>query len=57
MINEELKLVLESFRQKRPHLEINKTPDVYITQHSTTKEVKHWLNMKGFDKRLVNLPI
>ncbi|CAL4061198.1 unnamed protein product, partial [Meganyctiphanes norvegica] len=51
-MNEELKLVLETFRQKRPHLEINKTPDVYITQHSTSKEVKHWLDMKGFEKRI-----
>lgn len=53
MMNEELKLVLESFRRQRPHLDIQKTPDVYIYQNSTPQEVQKWLEMKGFSKRYV----
>lgn len=52
MMNEELKLVLESFRRQRPHLDIQKTPDVYIYQTSTPQEVQKWLEMKGFSKRI-----
>ncbi|XP_047473338.1 epidermal growth factor receptor kinase substrate 8-like protein 2 isoform X3 [Penaeus chinensis] len=52
MMNEELKLVLESFRRQRPHLDIQKTPDVYIYQSSTPLEVQKWLEMKGFSKRI-----
>lgn len=53
MMNEELKLVLESFRRQRPHLDIQKTPDVYIYQTSTPQEVQKWLEMKGFSKRYI----
>ena len=50
-MNAELKMVLESFRRQRPHLEIVKTPDVYITQKSTPGEVQAWLKIKGFSQR------
>lgn len=55
LMNEELKMVLESFRRQRPHLDIVKTPDVYINQESTPEEVQSWLKMKGFSKRCVIL--
>lgn len=51
MMNMELKMVLESFRRQRPHLDIVKTPDAYINQKSTPKEVQDWLQIKGFSKR------
>lgn len=50
-MNAELKLVLESFRRQRPHLDIVKTPDVYISQQSSPEEVQSWLKIKGFSKR------
>ncbi|KAK8739751.1 hypothetical protein OTU49_003179 [Cherax quadricarinatus] len=53
LMNAELKLVLESFRRQRPHLDIVKTPDVYINQGSTPSEVQSWLKMKGFSKRIL----
>ncbi|XP_071524692.1 epidermal growth factor receptor kinase substrate 8-like isoform X3 [Panulirus ornatus] len=53
LMNEELKMVLESFRRQRPHLDIVKTPDVYINQESTPEEVQTWLKMKGFSKRIM----
>ena len=52
-MNEELKLVLDKFRRSRPHLEISKTPDVYINSNSRPKEVQEWLKLKGFSDRLV----
>ncbi|XP_066949900.1 epidermal growth factor receptor kinase substrate 8-like isoform X3 [Macrobrachium rosenbergii] len=52
LMNEELKMVLESFRRSRPHLDIVKTPDVYINQSSTPQEVQNWLKLKGFSKRI-----
>ncbi|KAG7156838.1 Epidermal growth factor receptor kinase substrate 8-like protein 2-like, partial [Homarus americanus] len=53
LMNEELRMVLESFRRQRPHLEIVKTPDVYINQGSTPEEVQSWLKLKGFSKRIM----
>lgn len=53
LMNEELKLVLEDFRKARPHLEIVKTPNVFINQKSTPQEVQNWLKLKGFDERFV----
>ncbi|XP_076058229.1 epidermal growth factor receptor kinase substrate 8-like isoform X3 [Oratosquilla oratoria] len=53
LMNEELRMVLETFRRRRPHLEINKTPDVYISSHSTPKEVQEWLKLKGFSTRIL----
>ncbi|XP_068216102.1 epidermal growth factor receptor kinase substrate 8-like isoform X2 [Palaemon carinicauda] len=53
LMNEELKLVLENFRRSRPHLDIVKTPDVYINQSSTPQEVQNWLKLKGFSKRIL----
>lgn len=52
LMNEELKMVLETFRRTRPHLDIVKTPDVYINQSSTPGEVQSWLQLKGFSKRI-----
>lgn len=51
MMNMELKMVLESFRRQRPHLDIVKTPDAYIDQKSSPQEVQEWLKIKGFSKR------
>ncbi|KAK4291773.1 hypothetical protein Pmani_033776 [Petrolisthes manimaculis] len=53
LMNAELKLVLETFRKQRPHLDIQKTPDVYIDQQSSPKEVQSWLDLKGFNKRIM----
>ncbi|XP_045605619.1 epidermal growth factor receptor kinase substrate 8 isoform X2 [Procambarus clarkii] len=53
LMNAELKLVLESFRRQRPHLDIVKTPDVYISQQSSPEEVQSWLKIKGFSKRIM----
>ncbi|KAK7066931.1 Epidermal growth factor receptor kinase substrate 8-like [Halocaridina rubra] len=52
LMNAELKMVLESFRRARPHLDIVKTPAVYINQQSTPEEVQNWLKLKGFSKRI-----
>ncbi|MPC86519.1 Epidermal growth factor receptor kinase substrate 8 [Portunus trituberculatus] len=52
-MNAELKMVLESFRRQRPHLEIVKTPDVFINQKSSPQEVQAWLKDKGFSKRIM----
>ncbi|XP_063861534.1 epidermal growth factor receptor kinase substrate 8-like isoform X3 [Scylla paramamosain] len=53
LMNAELKMVLESFRRQRPHLEIVKTPDVFINQKSTPEEVQAWLKDKAFSKRIM----
>ncbi|KAG0711120.1 Epidermal growth factor receptor kinase substrate 8 [Chionoecetes opilio] len=53
LMNAELKMVLESFRRQRPHLEIVKTPDVYVSQKSSPGEVQSWLKIKGFSPRIM----
>ncbi|EDW13690.2 uncharacterized protein Dmoj_GI23850, isoform A [Drosophila mojavensis] len=51
-VNDELKVLLQQ-RQQRRDLEILKTPEIYITQKSTPKEVEEWLRGKGFSDNIV----
>jgi hypothetical protein len=51
LMQEELKNVLTLFREKRK-IEIQKTPEVYINQHSSVDEVQEWLGAKGFSDRI-----
>lgn len=52
-MHEELKNVLALFRDRRKHLDIHKTPDVFISQTSNPREVETWLRAKGFEERTV----
>ena len=52
-MNFELKGVLEEFRKRKPHIEIQKTPDVYVDNRATPKEVQDWLVKKNFSERYV----
>lgn len=52
-MHEELKNVLTLFRERRKHLDIHKTPDVYISQTSTPTEVETWLKAKGFEEKTI----
>jgi hypothetical protein len=47
--------VLDIFNKREKHLEIIKTPEVFITASSTPKEVQKWLQQKQFSKRLNSL--
>lgn len=47
-LQDELKSVLDMFREKRRNLEIVKTPEVFINQRSNPEEVQNWLAAKGF---------
>ncbi|CAH1103623.1 unnamed protein product [Psylliodes chrysocephalus] len=47
-------LTLVRERNKQRHLDIKQTPDTYINQKSTPKEVREWLNAKGFDLNIQN---
>lgn len=51
-INDELKFTLMQ-REKRRDLEILKTPQIYINQNSTSKEIEEWLRGKGFSDLIV----
>lgn len=51
LVQEELKNVLTLFREKRK-IEIQKTPEVYINQHSSVEEVQEWMKVKGFSERI-----
>ena len=51
LMNFELKGVLEEFRKRKPHIEVQKTPDVYVDNRSTPNEVQEWLKMKNFSDR------
>lgn len=51
-VNEELMLFLKQ-RQLRKDLEIIKTPQIYITDESTSSEVNEWLRAKGFSDKIV----
>jgi epidermal growth factor receptor kinase substrate 8 len=51
-MQEELKAVLTLFREKR-RLDIMKTPEIYIQQSSSAKEVEQWLRAKGFSERVI----
>lgn len=46
-INEELRATLYQ-RERRKDLEILTTPNIYISQYSSPKEVEEWLRAKGF---------
>ena len=50
-VQDELKSVLEVFREKGKHLDIEKTPEIFVSQDSTPKEVKNWLKAKKFSQR------
>ena len=50
-MQEELKSVLEIYRDKQEKLNILTTPDIYITQNSTPMEVRNWLQAKHFSQR------
>jgi hypothetical protein len=43
--------VLDIFNKREKHLEILKTPEVFITTSSSPKEVQKWLKEKQFSKR------
>ncbi|KAM7359839.1 epidermal growth factor receptor kinase substrate 8 isoform 2-T2 [Cochliomyia hominivorax] len=51
-INDELKFTLMQ-REKRKDLEILKTPQIYINQNSSPKEIEEWLRGKGFSDVIV----
>ena len=50
-VQDELKSVLEVFREKDKHLDIVKTPEIYISQDSNPAEVRKWLKAKNFSQR------
>ncbi len=50
---EELKSVLDLYREKEKHLEIKTTPNVFIKQNSTPYEVRQWLKQKQFGERCI----
>lgn len=50
-IQKELKFVLDMFREKRKTMDVVKTPEIYVDQHSTCREVQKWLLMKGFSEK------
>uniref|UniRef100_A0A0A1XAD1 Epidermal growth factor receptor kinase substrate 8-like protein 2 n=1 Tax=Zeugodacus cucurbitae TaxID=28588 RepID=A0A0A1XAD1_ZEUCU len=51
-INEELRATLYQ-RERRKDLEILTTPNIYINQYSSPKEVEEWLRAKGFPNVIV----
>ena len=50
-VQDELKSVLEVFREKDKQLDIVKTPEIYISQESRPEEVRRWLKAKNFSQR------
>ncbi|XP_039956340.1 epidermal growth factor receptor kinase substrate 8-like protein 1 isoform X2 [Bactrocera tryoni] len=52
-INEELRNTLYQ-RERRKDLEILTTPNIYINQYSSPKEVEEWLRAKGFPNSIVS---
>ena len=50
-MQEELKSVLDLMIAEEKTLEIHTTPDVFITQRSSPREVKKWLIAKEFSQR------
>lgn len=51
LMQEELQAVLHELREQR-HLDILKTPEVYISQKSSPEEVQSWLLAKGFNEKI-----
>ncbi|KAF4532572.1 hypothetical protein B566_EDAN008496 [Ephemera danica] len=52
LMQEELQAVLDELRDHQRHLDILKTPEVYITQKSNPDEVQKWLEAKGFNEKI-----
>ena len=50
-VQDELKNVLEIFREKDNQLDIPKTPELFISQDSKPSEVRKWLKAKNFSQR------
>ena len=50
-MQDELRSVLDLMIQQDSTLEIHTTPDVYITQNSTPRDVRKWLRDKEFSQR------
>ena len=51
-MQEELRSVLDLIRDEETSMmEIKTTPDVYITQNSSPREVKQWMKDKDFSAR------
>lgn len=50
-MQKELKYVLTMVREKKKHVDIVKTPDIFVDQHSTQREVQKWLTAKGFSDK------
>ncbi|XP_018565007.1 epidermal growth factor receptor kinase substrate 8 [Anoplophora glabripennis] len=53
-MQEELSSVLTLVRErtKERHLDIKQTPETYIDNKSTAKDVQEWLNKKGFSQKI-----
>merc|ERR1719483_723388 len=51
---EELRHVLSFYsEEKQKHLDILQTPDIFLDQRSTAREVKEWLKAKQFSSRVL----
>ena len=50
-MQDELRSVLDLMIKEENTLEIHTTPDVYITQNSSPRDVKKWLRDKEFSQR------
>ena len=50
-VQDELKSVLEIFREKDKHLDIVTTPEIFVSEQSTPTDVRNWLKAKNFSKR------
>ena len=50
-MQDELKSVLEIFRERDKHLDIPITPEIFVNERSTPEDVKTWLKAKQFSKR------
>jgi len=53
-VQDELKNVLEIFREKDNQLDIPKTPELFISQDSKPSEVRKWLKAKNFSQRALD---
>nr|XP_012221471.1 PREDICTED: epidermal growth factor receptor kinase substrate 8-like isoform X2 [Linepithema humile] len=52
-VQKELKFVLTMFREKKANSALsNDTYEVWLTQHSTPREVQAWLAAKGFSEKI-----
>ncbi|KAK0169913.1 hypothetical protein PV328_010544 [Microctonus aethiopoides] len=51
-MQKELKYVLTMFRDKKKHVNVLKTPEIYVDQQSSPKEVQKWLEAKGFSEKI-----